>query len=70
MFTRVSTSQSKLDASLNNAIQQATNLTSRLSGNYPTSSELMTKQLDEMKVIAYPDKYKVGPDGQIYEITQ
>ncbi len=68
-FQRSSTMKAKLDASITNAINQAENLTKRLSQNYPQAASNFTDQLDQMKVIAYPEKFKVGSDGQVYELT-
>lgn len=68
-FKRNTVATSKLDSSINNAISQAENLTKRLSQNYPQASNLLQQQLDEMKVSAYPNKFKVGSDGQVYELT-
>jgi hypothetical protein len=68
-FQRNSTMKAKLNASIDNAIQQAQNLTTRLTQNYPGAKDNLTTQLDYAKAIAYPDKFKVGPDGQVYELT-
>ncbi len=68
-FQRNSTMKSKLDASIKNAISQAENLTKRLQQNYPIATDNLETQLDYMKVKAYPETYKVGADGQVYEIT-
>jgi DNA-binding phage protein len=68
-FQRSSTMKGKLDASINNAISQAENLTQRLIQNYPNASEVLGQQLDQMKVISNPDKYQVAPDGQVIEFT-
>lgn len=69
-FQRSSTMLGKINASIDNAISQASNLTQRLQLNYPTAKDNLTTQLDYAKVIAYPDKYKVGSDGLVYEITK
>jgi len=66
-FKRSATSKAKLTASIDNAISQVENMTKRLSQNYPNASKLLNQQLDEMKVTAYPDRYAIGDDGQVYE---
>lgn len=66
-FSRTSTTKGKLDSSLNNAVKQAETLTTRLSQNYPQAKNLLDAQLDDVRVIAYPDKYIKGPDGKVYE---
>lgn len=68
-FARQSTQQGKLDSSLDNAINQASLLVKRLQQNYPQAKDLLEKQLDDVKVVAHPEKYKVGSDGLVYEIT-
>jgi hypothetical protein len=68
-FRRTSTSQAKLEASLQNAITQTEAMTKRLAQNYPDASELLNRQLDDTLVTAYPDKYFVGEDGQVYELA-
>lgn len=68
-FQRSSTMLGKINASIDNAVSQATNLTQRLGQNYPTAKENLNTQLDYAKAIAYPDKYKVAPDGTVIEIT-
>lgn len=68
-FQRNSTMKAKLTTSIDNAIAQASNLTQRLQQNYPGAKNNLATQLDYAKVMAYPDKYKVGPDGQVYELT-
>lgn len=68
-FARNATQLAKLQTSIDNAIKQATTVTNRLTSNYPAAKTLLNDQLDQMKVVAYPDKYKVAPDGKIIEIT-
>jgi hypothetical protein len=70
VFKRSSTSLAKINASIDNAINQTENLTKRLSQNYPSAASLLQSQLDDAKVIAYPDRFKVGADGKVYEITK
>lgn len=58
-----------LQTSLDNAVVQAENLTKRLTSLYPKGNEILQAQLDDILVNAHPEKYKVGPDGKVYEIT-
>lgn len=69
LFKRNAPIEGKLKGSLENAVSQAENLTKRLTQLYPDASGLLNQQLDDILVRAYPDKYKQGPDGQVYEIT-
>lgn len=69
-FKRSSTSKAKLDASINNAVDKANLLTKRLIQNYPKAAPILQRQLDEVKVIAYPNKYKTDPEtGEVIELT-
>lgn len=49
LFTRTSKQQAKLEASLNNAINQTEALTKRLSQNYPSAAKLLEQQLTDIK---------------------
>lgn len=68
-FQRQSTMQGKIDSSIKTAIAQGEMLTQRLSQNYPQASDLLNNELDQMKVMAYPDRFQVAPDGQVIEFT-
>ncbi len=69
-FKRNSTSTAKINASIDNAIKQAENLTQRLTQNYPQAASTLGNQLDQMKVISNPNKFKVDPQtGQVIELT-
>lgn len=68
-WQRESTMKGKLDSSIKNAIEQAEILTRRLQQNYPAAKDNLQRQLDEAKVMAYPDKFKMGSDGNVYEVT-
>ena len=70
VLKRNSTSIAKINSSIDIAVNQADSLTRRLSNSYPGASPLLEKQLDDMKVIAYPDKFTRGPDGLVYEIIK
>ena len=63
-FRSNSVAKAKIESSLKNALDQAEFLTQRLAQNYPQAAPLLQDQLDQMKVMAYPDKYKIGSDGQ------
>jgi hypothetical protein len=69
-FARKSTFIAQLNSALDNAVKQTENLTTRLNQNYPIAAPLLNAQLDDVKVIAYPDKYVKGPDGLVYEVTK
>lgn len=69
-LARTSVQTQQLDSAMGNAVKQTENLTKRLSQLYPEAAPLLEKQLDDVYVTAYPDKYKVGSDGQVYEITK
>lgn len=68
-FQRSSTMKGKLDASIQNAITQAETLTRRLQQNFPAAQDNLQRQLDEAKVIANPEKFRMGGDGNVYELT-
>lgn len=60
----------RLSGSLENAVTQAETLSKRITQLYPQSSQLINTQLKDIFNQAYPNKrYEVGPDGQLYEIT-
>lgn len=61
--------EGKLKGSLENAVTQAETLTKRLQQLYPQAKSLLETQLDDVRVQSYPDKFKRGPDGKVYEIT-
>lgn len=58
----------RLDGALNTAISNAESYTQRLLRVYPQAAPILDAQLDDIRVKAYPDRYKVGPDGKVYEI--
>lgn len=68
LFTRNSKVKAQLESAVDNAIGQAEIMTKRLGQNYPKASTLLNQQLDDMRVVAYPDKYTYGDDGLVYEI--
>lgn len=69
LFQFSSTMKGKINSSIDTAILQAETLTKRLIQNYPKASDTLSNQLDQMKVIAYPEKFISAPDGKIIEIT-
>ena len=70
LFSRNSKVLSQLETALNNGITQSEIMTRRLSQNYPKASDLFNQQLDDMKVISFPEKYVYSPDGtQVIELT-
>lgn len=72
LFTRSSTSQSKIQSSIDNAVAQAEVLTKRLIQNYPKATENLNTQLLDTLKTAYPTKnYVLSPDGkEVIEITK
>lgn len=69
LFVRNSRQKTQLDNALSNAVTQSKTLTQRLTQMYPQASTLLNRQLDDILLTAYPDKYTLGPDGQVYEFT-
>lgn len=70
LFKSNTKATAQLNSSLDNAVTQAQNLTKRLSQLYPEAGSLLTSQLDDILVSAYPAKYQVDPTtGQVYENT-
>lgn len=67
-FARDKKVKAQLTSALQNGLDQATIMTTRLSQTYPTASNLLGTQLDDIKLVASPDKYTRGDDGLIYEI--
>ena len=70
LFTRNSKVLSQLETALENGITQSEIMTRRLSQNYPVGNNLFNQQLDDMRVLVYPDRFVYSPDGtQVIELT-
>lgn len=68
LFTRNSKVKAQLNSAIENGIKQAEIMTTRLGQNYPRATPLLNQQLDDMRVVAYPDQYTYGDDGVVYKI--